>query len=553
MDSEPLELIRKVWHHSRVNGHVWTPSISNIGHKTDQKFREGAALSARRPELPELRDALDWYWTPAVSASPSRKAGQYPAQRVLWVDCDESFNDELLQSLRPSFVWETSPGHKQALWLMRDTIPATEYHRDGFMGMLTQAIGADPSGVDIGQLLRIPGTWHHKREPYQGRLLRSAGTVHSRGEVLSRVARGLGFSRSLASELGAEDPFGDRSKVIWRFSRNAAELGIPQDLTFKLIKATSWNKWKDEPDLLKEDIAKAYDAQPKVKEKPQATPESEPEQDDEELQPWTMHKSSAFGQVLRTPRKWLVPGIIQEAGCGILVAAPKVGKTRVAMEIALGLATGTDAIGINVRKPVEVGFLSLEDGEYLFAERLSESINKGQGRHKYHWEGHVTRQGKELSWHPPTPMPLMASFDPVNLSQPEQREKLLMTIEEYELKMIIIDTLSMAIGSSNVNDSKDMYSILADLKNLVAKPSGCAIMFIHHTRKRQFEKGESIQERILGSTALHGWSDFILSLAEPEEETPGLLRLAVQTKMGSDQHYVHKNRLKIIQEPDPEE
>ena len=104
----------------------------------------------------------------------------------------------------------------------------------------------------------------------------------------------------------------------------------------------------------------------------------------------------------------------------------------------------------------------------------------------------------------------------------------------------------MAIGKSDVSNSKDMYSILKDLK-IIAKETGCAVMFIHHTRKRVFEKGESIQEMVLGSTALHAWSDFIMNLAAPAEDSD-LLRMGVQTKMGNAQHYVNQE-LKIVRAP----
>src|SRR5690606_17736702 len=124
------------------------PPLVNTGHRTNERFREGATLSSRKPQLPILRDEVDWYWTPAVSSSDSRRAKEYPSQRVIWVDCDESYNDELLLSLRPSYLWETSPGHKQAIWLLTDYLDPSEYKRDGFMGMLTQALGGDKSGVD---------------------------------------------------------------------------------------------------------------------------------------------------------------------------------------------------------------------------------------------------------------------------------------------------------------------------------------------------------------------------------------------------------------------
>lgn len=553
MDIKPLDIIRKVWRHSGVSGHVWMPHIYAIGDKDKERFREGAVLSARKPVFPELRDSVDWYWTPAVSSSDSRKAKDYPAQRAVWVDCDESFNDELLQSLRPSFMWETSPGHKQAIWLLKDEIDRKEFHREGFIGMITQALGGDKSGVDVGQLLRVPGTWHHKREPFQGRVLRSAGTVYTRGQLLTRVARGLGFAPGLASELGADDPYGDRSKLLWKFSRNAAELGLPQDLTFKLIKATGWNKWKDEPERLKEDIARAYDQQPdpapiKDVERAQAQDQHDHHDEIEDIQPWGMATVDKFGPIIRRPVSWVVPGIIPEAGCGLIVAAPKVGKTRIAIEVALGLASGRKPLGISVKKPLAVGFFSLEDGEYLFADRLSSGMKNGRAR--YHWDGHIRREGKRLIWEPPQQMQLFTNFAQIDLSDDEDKQRLYETILKYDLKLVIIDTLSMAIGKSDVSNSKDMYAILKDIKT-IAKTTGCAITFIHHTRKRMFEKGETIQEMVLGSTALHAWSDFIMNVVAPSEEVD-FLRLGVQTKMGSGQHYL-SSELRIIKRPPVEE
>lgn len=539
MDRDSLGLIRKVWRHSGIDGNVWTPHIVKIGHKTDQRFREGPPLVSGAPTLPEMRDSVDWYWTPAVSSSDSRKAKEYRAQRVMWVDCDESYNEDLLMKLMPSFVWETSPGHKQAVWLMKDAIGPEEYNKDGMMGLLASAIGADPSGVDIGQLLRVPGTWHHKGKPFQGRIVKKNNVTQTRGQLLSRVAKSLGFPASLASELGADDPYGDRSKQMWKFSRTAAELGLSQDLTFKLLKACKWNKWTGHPESLRADIESAYNAGGSTS--PADSPVS-PAGDTDSPAPtaWDMSTVDKFGPVIHKPISWVVPGIIPESGCGLLVSAPKVGKTRVAIELALGVATGRKPLGLSVRRPQGVGFFSLEDGEYLFSKRLDGSLNTDRGRLRHHWDGYIDL---DLKWHPSEPMPFFTRFSSVDLSDDTDKQRLLETIVDHDMRLVIIDTLSMAIGKSDVSNSKDMYSILKDIKD-IAKGTKCAIMFIHHTRKRVFEKGESIQEMVLGSTALHAWSDFIMNLASPAEESD-LLRLAVQTKMGSGMHFVNQD-LKIV-------
>ena len=137
-----------------------------------------------------------------------------------------------------------------------------------------------------------------------------------------------------------------------------------------------------------------------------------------------------------------------------------------------------------------------------------------------------------------------------SLSDTLDKQRLLETITEYNLKLMVIDTLSMAVGKSDLNSSSDMYGILKDVKT-IAKATECAIMFIHHTRKRVFDKGESIHERVLGSTALHAWSDYVLSLAAPEEGSD-MLRLGVQTKMSTDSYLLDPD-LKIVVKPPTED
>ncbi len=62
------------------------------------------------------------------------------------------------------------------------------------------------------------------------------------------------------------------------------------------------------------------------------------------------------------PMRWVVPGVIAE-GLTILAGAPKLGKSWLALSLALAVASGTDALGcIDVGHPRPVLYLALEDG-----------------------------------------------------------------------------------------------------------------------------------------------------------------------------------------------
>ena len=81
------------------------------------------------------------------------------------------------------------------------------------------------------------------------------------------MARGLGLPPGLSSELGADDPYGDRSKKMWQFARSASEAGVPETLAVKMLAACKWNKYKGDLDRLKEDVGRAYTAEPKEPDK----------------------------------------------------------------------------------------------------------------------------------------------------------------------------------------------------------------------------------------------------------------------------------------------
>jgi hypothetical protein len=64
--------------------------------------------------------------------------------------------------LKPTAVVESSPGHYPAYWRLTDAVSPEVAER--LNRRLARQIGADASGFDLTQLLRVPGTVNHKYE-----------------------------------------------------------------------------------------------------------------------------------------------------------------------------------------------------------------------------------------------------------------------------------------------------------------------------------------------------------------------------------------------------
>jgi P4 family phage/plasmid primase-like protien len=125
----------------------------------------------RYPEL--SRDAAEWalekseegretYFCAHLLTAPKRTKEHAAGVCSLWFEQD---GGKLPSGhLKPSAVVQSSPGNFHGYLRLTDTIPAPVAEQ--LNERLTHAIGADPSGYDLTQLLRVPGTKNHKYEDH---------------------------------------------------------------------------------------------------------------------------------------------------------------------------------------------------------------------------------------------------------------------------------------------------------------------------------------------------------------------------------------------------
>lgn len=121
-----------------------------------RQAREAEAWCLRRSA--EGREA---YFCAHLLTARRRTKGHTAPVLALWADADGSALP--VGAPEPTAVVESSPGRRHLFW--RLSRPLRPCDAEAFNRRLSWAVGADPSGWDLGQLLRPPGTRNHKYRP----------------------------------------------------------------------------------------------------------------------------------------------------------------------------------------------------------------------------------------------------------------------------------------------------------------------------------------------------------------------------------------------------
>ncbi len=103
----------------------------------------------------------DVYFCAHLLKRKSRRKEHSQVVHALWADGDGAEIPEGFPE--PTLVVESSPGRHHYYWRLTEPISPAE--AEGLNRRLADAIGSDPSGWDLTQLLRVPGTRNRKYEP----------------------------------------------------------------------------------------------------------------------------------------------------------------------------------------------------------------------------------------------------------------------------------------------------------------------------------------------------------------------------------------------------
>lgn len=182
--------------------------------------------------------------------------------------------------------------------------------------------------------------------------------------------------------------------------------------------------------------------------------------------------------------RWLIEGLWSRQGCGVVAGHPKLGKTWIALEMALAIASGRPCLGrfaVRDRGPVLV--YCIEDGKHGVRDRM-EGLCEARG---------LDFEKLGIGW---------IDAEELTLDRPEDQLRLHATVEKNRAKAIVLDPL-VRLHLGDESSSQDISRLLRFLRSLQRR-HGTAVILVHHTRKAAAaEHGQALR----GSGDLHAWGD----------------------------------------------
>lgn len=542
--AESLKLISKAW--GRQRGYCFFPFIS--GSAADKKERIVSYTEGPAFRWPQDRERIiahlnahtddDLYWCPSLFEGPKRRMELAMDEHALWADLDE-VDPRGISDYPPTIAWQTSPGRYQALWL----ITGGDLQGASWAGKenqrLTYHLGADQSGWDTTQLLRLPGWKNHKPDyrkagkPAQGKLLWQRGRQYLPDEFgdLPEVANQLGaitdvledeidhvdrlavwarvrlkVSKRVRDLMGAREATGDRSDILWEIERDLADAGCTVTEIVAIMRASVWNKYQGRSDELRRLTTEAVRA---IAARPAEVSEKLLEVTQDRPAPTNMFE---LLKNLKAPT-WLIRDILTKGAVGFIAGQPKSFKSWAALDMALSVASGQPFLGhFAVEEPGPVLYIQEEDSAPLVKSRLGKVWPNKMG-------DKVSMEGGFIEWLPGTELEGFPDIDAyigqtLTISDETWQAWLDETLENKArgdsggYKLLVMDPLMMMAGDVEENRAQEMTTkIFRPLKE-IARKHGCSIQMVHHMRKGDPKAGpQRGGQMLLGSVANHAWAE----------------------------------------------
>lgn len=203
---------------------------------------------------------------------------------------------------------------------------------------------------------------------------------------------------------------------------------------------------------------------------------------------------------------WLVDGLIQRNGNGLIVASPGVGKSWVVLDLGMHIATGTTWMGHVIQRPANVAIISREDSPDLTQSRMHALIN---GANEYFALQMHTHNLDGCFF-----VNTRAQMETFSLQRESDIQEIIANLKENNIELAFFDVFRR-LWEGDENDNREVAKVLATLTR-IQNESGAAIALVHH-----LSKGDgSVFDRIRGSTSIYGWREWAFGCTVENIDAP---------------------------------
>jgi hypothetical protein len=456
--------VRWVCHKATAEGKDWTGSVWD-GHRNIEKPACNAyfSISALKP------DAL---------GGIHRRKENFDAMCCIVCDDVGTKVDPNRIQLAPTWKLETSPGNYQWGYVLSDPITNVS-EADALMQAIIDAGYCDKGASGpTTRYMRLPiginnkpeviskndgeafrqrlAEWHPQRQFSKAMLIGRLGLKpHGVSETNVAIPESWVSSDSMPEWIRGIHSGEDYHNASMKISASLAALGTPAPAIIKTVRSlmeasdgardARWaERYDDVPKLAKTALRKY-------------APVSG------ELGPLDV---LSVGELMSLPQtSWLIKGLLPAGGMCVLFGASSVGKTFIALDLALTIAQGLPWRGRRVRR---VGVV------YLAAEAGAGITKRLQAFQKHH--------GVDLADVPfgvvPRSINLLAGDDYQLMIDACQK----MSERGAPVGLIILDTLNRVMPGGNENASEDMGAVI-DNAQTIATATGATVLIVHHAGK----------------------------------------------------------------------
>lgn len=477
-----------------IDGYLYSPILDR---KTNEWTSNFFSWPTERDEF--IQHAIkntgtkEVYIAPALYKSKNHTAvkDNVLGTQVLWLEFDgvqQNYGEDIPT---PHYMLQSSQleNHIHVYWKLNEFCTDKE-KIENFNKALTYSVGADASGWDCTQVLRLPLTFNHKRRQLTGKFVYNASNPapyslkdfeHLEPPIDEATLESVNFDslpdsgtragmERFIGKKGAELffepmlPVGERSSGLMALAYYAAEHRTPY-LTnaeiFVLLREADdrWGKFKDRRDRSR----RLWDIVLKARQK----------------YPWKGAEiGNEFGSIVSSidllkrlePIDWIVEGVLEEAGLMFLAGPPGCGKTQVSLNFALHMACSKSFLGWNFGEPKKQLFVSMEMGERPLQHFLGKMLSQ------------FTSEELEL-------IEENLLFNTIGYGIPldnsRAQDQVDFWMEQGDFDGIFFDSLGQATTDDLTQEAtiKTTFNFVNKLK----AQHNAFVWFIHHTRKAQAE------------------------------------------------------------------